>query len=110
MKQSSVTTTTRRESVVASEREELLQKFALSATARPLDRKAVDRAREDLLETLGPEALVEASGVVGLYECFTKFVDATGKKANPSMEQRVMTLALGTQTWIYSFVSWFYSK
>jgi hypothetical protein len=47
---------------------------------------------------------------VGLYECFTKFVDATGKKANSTMVQSVMGFALGAQTWCHSFISWLYSK
>jgi hypothetical protein len=88
----------------------LLQTFALAATTRPLDRNAIAQARQELLATLGPEVLVEASGVVGLYECFTKFVDATGKKANSTMVQSVMGFALGAQTWCHSFISWLYSK
>lgn len=92
----------------SSPREVLIRKLALSATTRPLDREAIEKARNEVLETLGPEALVEASGVVGFFECFTKFVDATGKKANSSVLHNVLTLGLGAQTWIYNVVSWFY--
>lgn len=89
-------------------RQSLLRKFALSATTRPLDRTVIAQARQELLKQLGPEALVEACGVIGLFECFTKFVLATGKKANPVTMQSVMTFVFFVQTWIYGILSWLY--
>ncbi|KAG7352262.1 hypothetical protein IV203_008310 [Nitzschia inconspicua] len=104
MKQSSTNGT------LPSEREALLQNFALSATTRPLNREVIDRSRCELLDKLGPEVLVEAAGVVGLFECFTKFVDATGRKANSDKIQNIMAFVLSAQTWIYSVVSWVYRQ
>jgi hypothetical protein len=102
------TTTTSSSSEPGDHRQSLLRNFALSATTRPLNRTAIAHARQELLKQLGPETLVEACGVIGLFECFTKFVDATGKKANPVTMQSVMTFVLSVQTWMYGILSWLY--
>ncbi len=36
------------------------------------------RAREKVLETLGPEALVDAAGTIGNFEMMNRIADATG--------------------------------
>jgi hypothetical protein len=45
-----------------------------------VNRHALALARHQVVEELGLGALVEAAGVVGVYEMMTKLVDATGKQ------------------------------
>jgi len=53
------------------------------------DPAATATARQSLLETLGPDALVDAAGTIGNFEMMNRIADATGmpvgggsKKAN----------------------------
>jgi hypothetical protein len=54
--------------------------LAQCVTSRPLNRHALALARHQVIEELGQGALVEAAGVVGVFEMMTKLVDATGKQ------------------------------
>ncbi|CAB9528885.1 expressed unknown protein [Seminavis robusta] len=92
-------------------REELLEKFAKSATSRPLDRNAIAKVREEVLKELGPEVLVEACGVVGTFECVTKFVDASGKKVPSSTIRSTGAFIMSTRNAFHNFsFSWLSSK
>ena len=42
------------------------------------DEAALSRARTELLQALGPEGLVDAAGVVGLFNAIDRVADATG--------------------------------
>lgn len=83
-------------------REELLRNFGVAATSRPLNMDAIGKARQELKAELGEELLVEAAGVVGLFEIFTKFVDATGKRALPNAAFSKMSRDLGIKNWFHS--------
>jgi hypothetical protein len=82
-------------------REELLQAFGLAATTRPLNREALATARKQVEEELGREVLVETAATIGTFECFTKFVDATGKVPNPAFMLSIMSVVLGSINWVY---------
>ena len=92
-----------------TKREELIVAFGTSATTRPLDRNAIRVARDALMEAYGREVgdaiVVEMSGVVGVFECYTKFVDATGKIRHPRIMTIVLTIVMGTINYFYS---WFW--
>ena len=96
-------------STTNNKREELIIAFGTSATTRPLDRNAIKVARDALIEAYGNEVgeaiVVEMSGVVGVFECYTKFVDATGKIPHPRIMTFVMTLVMGTINYFYG---WFW--
>ena len=72
-------------------------------TSRPLDKEALQKACDDVERVLGREALVEAAGVAGLFDCFTRFADATGKVPLPSTMLTIMSAVLGSFNWVYSF-------
>ena len=86
-----------------SSREALLKRLGEASTARPLDLVALKGCADKVEKELSREALVEAAGVVGIFECFTRFADATGKKPIPSSMLSVMSVVLGSLAWIRSF-------
>lgn len=92
----------------SSRRAKVLQDLATAATSRPLDRSAITKAREAVKTMLGEEAVVETAGVIGLFECFTKFVDATGKSANPPDFHKKLTWDLSRVNILQNFWSFLF--
>ena len=90
---------------MTSKRQACIQALGEAVATRPLDRNAVQRAAQTLQDELGKEVLVEMAGVAGVYECFTKFVDATGVEPPSPTLMSVMGAVLGVVNWTYS---WFY--
>lgn len=70
----------------------------------------IHKLRQRILIELGPEVLIEACGVIGLFECFTKFVDATGKQPNPFIIQNMMTIIFGIRNIITKIMLWLLSS
>ncbi len=65
------------------ERDEVLIGLANAVAARPMDQVALRQAADEVEAKLGREALVEAAGVAGAFETFTKVADSTGKEEIP---------------------------
>ena len=55
---------------------ELLMQFAEAVLAG--ERRGIDRARAALLSAVGPDGVVDAAGVVGLFNAIDRVADATG--------------------------------
>lgn len=53
-----------------------MRRFALAVLTR--DETELGRARDRVLEDLGPGALVDAAAVVGLFDSINRVADATG--------------------------------
>ncbi len=79
----------------------LLIEFAEAAIAG--DEARLSMARERLLKTLGPEALVDAAGIVATFNAIDRVADATG---TPIDDERIeVTAEMRTQLGIDRFPS-----
>ena len=83
---------------IDKERERLLANLAKAMSRRPLDLNAIAKARQEIVDTLGYEILVEAAGVAGTFEIMTKVTTACGKLSVPSSK------VLRVLVWIMGFV------
>jgi hypothetical protein len=92
------------QAIPSNRRDELLRQFGEMATRRPLPYSEIAAIRTMIREELGPEVLIEAAGVIGFFECISKFVDATGRKASPSILYSILTFVLCTQTMIVHYL------
>lgn len=87
---------------MTSRRKQLLEALGTAVTTRPLDRDGLAKVAHEIETELGREVLVEMAGAAGIYECVTKFVDATGKEPIPTSMLTVIALILGPINWVYS--------
>jgi hypothetical protein len=62
-----------------------LRHFALSLHNRQW--KALEEDRNELIQAMGPEALVDAAGVVAQFEAINRVADATGTTIDHLLEQ-----------------------
>ena len=88
--------------VEEKERDELLVSLSHAVAARPMDREALQHASNAVEAKLGREALVEAAGVCGAFEVFTKLADSTGKEAVPASSLKVIGFVLKNANRMYS--------
>lgn len=75
--------------------------LANAVAARPMDPAALRQAADSVEAKLGREALVEAAGVAGAFETFTKVADSTGKEEFPSSMLNSIGCVLKLLSWIH---------
>jgi len=74
----------------------MLVRLSQAVAARPIDLEALCRSAQVVETELGREVLVEAVGVAGAFEAFTKIADSTGKEALPDSFLKVIGCVLGS--------------
>ena len=69
----------------------LLRTLALAITDRKSE-SVIAKARTEVLETLGPEALVDTAGVIATFNAINRIADATGTELDPIIEDGAKSL------------------
>ena len=76
------------------QREVALIELGTAVASTPCDVRRIQKAAQELKNVGGIELCVEAAAVCGAFESITKLVDATGRGAGSSRQQKVMQTAM----------------